>query len=112
MTDSEYMDHAEALLRAVEAQCDHLGDSTGADIDNQRTGGMVTLAFAGGGQIVINLQKPLHEVWLAAPSGGYHYKRIDGAWRDTKSGEDFYERLSRSASEQAGVTLRFSASGG
>jgi CyaY protein len=109
MTDLEYQTHAEALLRSVEAQCDHLNDSTSADIDNQRTGGMVTLSFAGGGQIVINLQKPLHEVWLAARSGGYHYKRIDGAWRDTKSGEDFFAQLSRSATEQAGVALRFAS---
>jgi CyaY protein len=111
MTDLEYLDHAEALLRGIEAQCDRLNESTDADIDNQRVGGMVTLAFAGGGQIVINLQKPLHEVWLAARSGGYHYKRVDGAWRDTKSGEDFFERLSRSASEQAGIALRFTAPG-
>ncbi|MDR2154738.1 MAG: iron donor protein CyaY [Burkholderiaceae bacterium] len=107
MTDLEYLDHAEALLRAIEAQCDRLGDSTDADIDSQRTGGMVTLTFAGGGQIVINLQKPLHEVWLAARSGGYHYRLAGGAWRDTKSGEDFFERLSRCATEQAGVPLRF-----
>jgi CyaY protein len=107
MTDLEYLDRAEALLRGIEAQCDRLSDSTDADIDSQRAGGMVTLTFAGGGQIVINLQKPLHEVWLAARSGGYHYRLADGAWRDTKSGEDFFERLSRCATEQAGVTLRF-----
>ena len=107
MTDLEYMDHAEALLRAVEAQCDRLNESTDADIDNQRVGGMITLAFPDRSQIVINLQKPLHEVWLAARSGGYHYKLVDGAWRDTKSGEEFFERLSQSASEHAGMALRF-----
>lgn len=109
MTDQEYLTHAEALLRAVERQCDALNDDTDADIDNQRVGQMVTLVFANGSQIVINLQKPLQEVWLAARSGGYHYRWRDGAWRDTKSGEGFFERLSQSASEQTGLPLRFVA---
>ena len=98
MTDLEYLNHAEGLLRRVEAQCDRLNETTDADIDNQRVGGMITLAFADASQIVINLQKPLQEVWLAARSGGYHYKFVDGAWRDTKSGEEFFARLSQSAS--------------
>ena len=59
MTDSEFMDRAEILLKAVEASCDRINDATTADIDNQRTGGMVTLVFANRSQIVINLQKPL-----------------------------------------------------
>ncbi|MCL1962186.1 MAG: iron donor protein CyaY [Desulfovibrionaceae bacterium] len=107
MTDPEYMDRAEALLRGIEAQCDRLADSAGADIDSQCAGGMVTLVFADRSQIVVNLQPPLHEVWLAARSGGYHYRLADGIWRDTKSGEDFFDRLSRSATEQAGMPLRF-----
>ena len=34
---------------------------------------MVTLSFPNGTQIVVNLQKPLHEVWMAAKAGGFHY---------------------------------------
>ena len=65
MTDNEFMNLAEALLLSVEQHCDRINESTDADIDNQRVGGMVTLVFANRSQIVINLQKPLHEVWLA-----------------------------------------------
>ena len=109
MTDLEYMDHAERLLAQVEASCDRINDETDADIDNQRVGGMVTLTFRNRSQIVINLQKPLHEVWLAARSGGYHYK-LDGArWMDTKGQGEFWESLSRYASEQSGQSLRFGA---
>ena len=109
MTDLEYMDHAERLLAQVEASCDRINDETDADIDNQRVGGMVTLTFRNRSQIVINLQKPLHEVWLAARSGGYHYK-LDGArWMDTKGQGEFWESLSRYASEQSGQGLRFGA---
>ena len=109
MTDLEYMDRAEQVLARIETCCDSLNDETDADIDNQRVGGMITLACADASQIVINLQKPLQEVWLAARSGGYHYKFVDGAWRDTKSGEEFFARLSQSASEHAGMALGFTA---
>jgi CyaY protein len=109
MTDLEYMDRAEALLRAVEASCDRINDETDADIDSQRVGGMVTLTFANGTQIIVNLQKPLHEVWLAAKAGGFHY-RFDGAqWMDTKGQGEFFAGLSRHASQQAGVSLAFSS---
>jgi CyaY protein len=111
MTDPEFMDRAEALLRSVEAGCDRINDETDADIDNQRVGGMVTLVFRNGTQIVVNLQKPLQEVWLAAKAGGFHY-RFDGqGWRDTKGqGSEFFADLSRYASEQAGRALTFSPS--
>lgn len=107
MTDLDYLDRAEELLRAVEAACDHINDHTDADIDNQRTGGMVTLTFANRSQIIINLQKPLHEVWMAAQAGGFHYRLQDGRWRDTKDGSDFYARLSACASQQAGQPLQW-----
>jgi CyaY protein len=107
MTDLEYMDHAEALLRRVEACCDRINDETEADLDSQRVGGMITLVFRNGSQIIVNLQRPLHEVWLAARAGGFHY-RFDGTqWMDTKGSGEFFEALSRYASEQAGQALRF-----
>jgi len=108
MTDPEFMDLAERVLKAVEAACDRINDSTQADIDNQRTGGMITLMFGNRSQIVINLQKPLHEIWLAAKCGGFHY-RFDGKqWTDTKGQGEFFASLSRYASDQSGLALTFS----
>jgi CyaY protein len=109
MTDPEFMDRAEDLLKAVELSCDRINDDADADVDNQRTGGMVTLVFPNHTQIVINLQKPLHEVWMAAKSGGYHYKFDGERWMDTKGQGEFFESLSRDASAQAGMALKFNA---
>jgi CyaY protein len=68
---------------------------------------MVTLTFPNRSQIVINLQKPLQEVWLAARCGGFHY-RFDGVhWMDSKGQGEFWESLSRYASQQAGQDLLF-----
>jgi CyaY protein len=109
MTELEYLDLAEAALQAVEMACDRINDDTDADIDNQRTGGMVTLTFDNRSQIIINLQKPLQEIWMAARAGGFHYKCMDGQWLDTKGAGEFFADLSRYASEQAGQPLRFSS---
>lgn len=109
MTDTEYQDRAEALLGAIELACDRINDDTDADVDNQRVGGMITLTFANGSQIIVNLQKPLHEVWMAARAGGFHYKHDGSVWMDTKGQGEFFAHLSRYASEQAGQALAFSS---
>ena len=107
MTDSEYMDRAEALLARIEASCDRINEATEADVDNQRVGGMITLTFRGGSQIIVNLQKPLHEVWMAARAGGFHYRFDGDRWLDTKGNGEFFANLSRYASEQSGIPLQF-----
>ena len=109
MTDLEFLDRAELLLKAIELACDRINDEGNVDIDNQRVGGMITLTFENKSQIIINLQKPLHEVWLAARSGGYHFKFDGQHWADTKGQGEFFERLSHDASAQVGQPLKFQA---
>ncbi len=107
MTDSEYLDRAEAALESIERACDRINDETDADIDNQRVGGMITMSFARGSQLIVNLQPPLKEIWLAARSGGYHYRSDGEKWVDTKTGREFFEQLTLDASAQAGQPLDF-----
>jgi len=107
MNELDYLDRAEAALAAIESTCDRINDESDADIDNQRTGGMITLTFANQSQIIINLQKPLQEIWLAARAGGFHYRWWDGQWQDTKDSSELFARLSRFASEQADQALVF-----
>ena len=107
MTDQEYQDRAERLLLAVEQRIDEINDATEADLDAQRSGGMITLSFTNASQIIINQQKPLHEIWMAARSGGYHYKFDGLSWVDTKGGAEFFAALSRDASAQAELELYF-----
>ena len=109
MTDLEYQNLAENVLKAVETACDRLNDESDVDIDNQRTGGMITLTFVNKSQIIINLQKPLQEIWMAARAGGFHYKFNSEQWTDTKGQGEFFADLSRYASEQAGQPLVFEA---
>ena len=69
--------------------------------------GLLELVFPDRSRIVVNTQPPLHELWLASRAGGYHYRHEQGRWIDTRDGSDFYALLSREASAQAGLPLRF-----
>ena len=111
MTDAEYLDAAEKALNALELACDRINDETDADIDNQRVGGMVTITFANKTQLIINLQKPLQEIWLAAKAGGFHYKCVDSEWRDTKAATELFADISYHASAQSGLPLVFTPAG-
>ena len=107
MTDLEYLDLAEKALQRIEAACDRINDTMDMDLDNQRNGGVVTLVFANGSQIVVNIQKPMHEIWLAAKAGGFHY-RFDGKqWLDTKGTGELFTQLTHYVSEQAGQSVAF-----
>jgi CyaY protein len=107
LTDAEYHARTSTVLARIEATIDQWLQDDVVDIDTQRTGGLLELGFGNGSKIVINTQPPLHELWLAARSGGYHYKHANGRWLDTRDGCDFFERLSACASEQAGRSLKF-----
>ncbi len=107
MTDGEYHARTSAVLASIEARVDAWLQDDVVDIDAMRTGGLLELGFPNGSKIVVNTQPPLHELWMAARSGGYHYKYVDGVWADTRDGRDFFEVLSTCASEQAGRSLSF-----
>lgn len=105
MTDSDYLSRAEAVLAAIEAALDDID----ADIEAERNGNVLTLEFENGSKIIVNLQPPMQEVWIAAKAGGFHFKYIDGEWRDTRNGTEFYAALSDYATQQAGEPVKFAA---
>ncbi len=107
LQDTEYQQAAERVLAAIERQTDDWLQQGVIDIDSSRSGGLVELEFPNGSKIVVNKQPPLHEIWLAARNGGFHFKFIDGLWRDTRDGVEFFARLSDEAGKQAGVPLRW-----
>tara|TARA_R110002073_G_C9213440_1_gene559220 strand:- start:341 stop:661 length:321 start_codon:yes stop_codon:yes gene_type:complete len=66
-------------------------DEIDADIDYETSGGVLTVEFENGSQLVFSRQPSTRQLWLAARSGGFHFA-FDGAagdWRDTRSGQVF-----------------------
>ena len=110
MTNLEYLAKTSAVLASIEARVDAWLQDDVVDIDTQRTGGLLEMSFPNGSKIIVNTQPPLHEIWLAARSGGFHYKFDGAAWRDTRDGRELFDALSACASEQAAQALRFTPS--
>lgn len=109
LSDLEYHRLAAQVLASVEASVDRWLQDDLIDIDAQRTGGLLELGLPAGSKIVINTQPPLHELWLAARSGGYHFRYVQGRWIDGREGREFFEVLSACASAQGGRPLTFAA---
>jgi CyaY protein len=108
LTEVQYDEAISATLRRIETQVDRWLEDDVVDIDAARSGGMVTLVLPDRSQLIVNAQPPLHELWLAARRGGFHFKlAADGRWLDTRSGEEFFSLLSSCASEQSKRTLGF-----
>jgi len=105
MNESEFSQLAEQTMIAIEEAI----DASGADIDYDNAGDILTLEFLDGSQIIINKQTPLSQIWVAAKSGGYHfdYDEDDQTWylnRDRN--RDLFSQLTIYCSEQSGEAIR------
>lgn len=103
MDEQEFLKRADAQLAKIEAALESVQDADAVDFDfEMKPGGILELEFDDGSKIIINRHAAAREIWLAARSGGFHY-RWDGAqWVGTRSGEELLVTLSRCMSEQAG----------
>lgn len=103
MTETEYRQLADATLQRLEAALDRYDEA----IDYEHAaGGVLELEFEDGSKIVVNKQAAAQEIWVAARSGGFHYRHEAGEWRDTRSGEELFATLSRLATAQAGLPVQ------
>jgi CyaY protein len=106
MSEKEFLDLAETTLTAIEAAMDRLNDEDVIDVECKRSGNVLEIEFIdNGSKIIINSQAPMKEMWVAAKSGGFHYKHLDGAWRNTRDGSELYAALSALASAQGGAAV-------
>ncbi len=102
MDEGEYLRQADAALQRIEAAL----EAVEGDIDFERTaGGMLQIECADGSKIVVNQQAAVQEIWVAARTGGFHYRWDGGSWRDTRSGEELHTALARLLAEQCGARL-------
>ena len=109
MSETEFLDQAESTLSRIEAAFDRLNDEDVIDVECKRSGNVLEVEFIDNGtKLIINSQAPLQELWVAAKAGGYHYKRVDGQWINTRDGSELFAAVSALASAQGGaaVTLR------
>ena len=111
--DKQFHQLGSNLLQSIEVALEAADDALDLDLDVERQGGnVINIRFRDRSVIVVNTQPPLHEIWVAAKSGGYHYRwagtLATPLWLDTKTGRELLADLSEFASAQAGQAIAIS----
>lgn len=106
MSESEFLALAEATLTAIEAALDRLNEQDMVDVECSRSGNVLEIEFIhNGSKVIVNSQAPMQELWVAARAGGFHYKRVDGQWRNTRDGSELFAALSEITTAQGGAPV-------
>jgi CyaY protein len=100
-----FLPRAQAVLANLETTLEQIFDALGLDVDLERAGGVLNVHIAKGKTVVINLQSPMQQIWLASPFGGFHYAWDGERWSDTRGGMSFYQRLSQDLSAMTGQAV-------
>jgi CyaY protein len=108
--DKQFYEQGSHLLQSIELALETADDELDLDLDVERQGGnVINIRFRDKSVIVVNTQAPLHEIWVAAKSGGYHYRwagtMAQPLWLDTKTGQELLNDLSQFATAQAGKAI-------
>ena len=101
MNESEFHQAVDAILARIEAAVE------AADLDSDLEAGILTIECPDASRIIVNRQTPNREIWVAARSGGFHFAHREGAWRDTRSGDELFASLARIVELQSGVRIGF-----
>lgn len=107
MDEQEFMTAADAELARIEAALEAASDSGAADFDFElKPGGIIEIEFDNGSKVIVNRHAAAREIWLAAKSGGFHFRPEGGRWLGTRDGEELMVALSRVVSQQAGTSVK------
>lgn len=101
-TDTEF----EALAGHALAGVERAIEATGLEVDLQLKGvGVLEIEFQDGSKMIVNRHAAAREIWVAARSGGFHFRHDGKAWRDTRDGAELFAVLSRLVSAQVGAPV-------
>ncbi len=101
MDDSTYYELAEATMRALEHYCEELAAQHDWDLEATRNGNVLEIeSLDNDSKMIINTQAAVHEIWLAARAGGYHFRHDGKVWRDTRDQVELIERFTNLATQQ------------
>lgn len=110
MTESEFIVLAESSLDAIESALERASNDSDLDVECNRSGNVLEIEFVdNGSKIIVNSQAPMQELWVASKSGGFHFKRVNEKWIDTRDGSELFAALSKMVSTQSGISVSLHA---
>ncbi|MDH0091574.1 iron donor protein CyaY, partial [Achromobacter mucicolens] len=95
MTETEFLALIDQVLDSIESQADDWAASLDVDVETSRSGNVLTLVFEDNTHVVVNSQAVMQELWVAARSGGFHYRYDGQHWNDTRGGPQLPDALSQ-----------------
>lgn len=103
MDEASFNQLADATLDAIEAA---LGDYEDVLDYELKAGGVIEIECEDGSKIIINRHGAAREIWIAARSGGFHFRHDGTGWIDTRDGTPLKATLERCLSQQGGREIR------
>jgi CyaY protein len=112
-TDSTFIASADATLAAIGAALDAALAGGDSEVDNgtdwSLIDGILEIECGDGSKLIVNRHVPNREIWVAARSGGFHFRADRGVWRDARSGGELGAQLTELLRHQAGLALNLAA---
>ena len=108
--DARFQAAADATLAAIGAALDRALATSDADVDWSLVDGILEISCEDGSKVIVNRHGPNRELWVAARTGGYHFRADGGRWRDTRSGAELGAALARILKDQAALDVELSLS--
>lgn len=102
MNDTEFTRLTNATLSRIE----HGLEIAGLDFESPADG-ILEIEFDDGSKMVVNRHNVTQEIWVAARSGGFHFRHDSQAWRDTRDQAELLVKLAALIAQQGGGTVRF-----
>ncbi|BCL74518.1 protein CyaY [Jeongeupia sp. HS-3] len=103
MTESEFLTQTDRIFSQIELALDDVD----FDVDALRTGNVLEVEFDDGSKVIVNRHVFNQEVWIAARSGGYHYRYDGQRWMNTRGEGEFFADLAAAISLHAGEAFAF-----
>lgn len=106
MDESAFIAAADATLDRIGLALDAALETSDADLDWNLKDGVLTIECEDGSRIIVNRHVPNRELWVAAKTGGFHFRVDDGRWRDSRGHDELGAALTRLLKTQARIGVR------
>ena len=103
MTESEFLELSDALFSQIEMALDDVE----FDVDTLCSGNVLEIEFEDGSKVIVNRHAANQEIWLAARSGGYHYRLQQDQWINTRGDGELFADVATAISAHAGYPFHF-----
>ena len=99
MSASDFEARAQSALDQLRATLE-----SDPELDVEEKGdGVFEISFDDGSRIIINRHSAAQEIWVAARSGGFHFRWDGSAWRNMRDGTELFSALAGLIAAQRGA---------